>query len=121
MMESIDNQNPELYDDVCQIIDITRSRLATTINAEVCLLNWSIGVRIKNETLNNQRADYGKQVMKKLSVLLTERYGKGWGYEKLKHCVRSAYLFSEEEIRYAVRTQLTWTHLRSLMLSLIHI
>lgn len=115
MMESIDNQNPELYDDVCQIIDITRSRLATTINAEVCLLNWSIGVRIKNETLNNQRADYGKQVMKKLSVLLTERYGKGWGYEKLKHCVRSAYLFSEEEIRYAVRTQLTWTHLRSLM------
>ena len=37
------------------------------------------------------------------------------GYEKLKHCVRSAYLFSEEEIRYATRTQLNWTHLRSLM------
>ena len=37
------------------------------------------------------------------------------GYEKLKRCVRSAYLFSEEEIRYATRTQLNWTHLRSLM------
>jgi len=34
---------------------------------------------------------------------------------KLQHCVRSAYTFSEEEIVYAVRTQLTWTHLRSLM------
>ena len=55
------------------------------------------------------------QVMKNLSILLNEKYGKGWGYEKLKHCVRSAYLFSEDEIRYAVRTQLTWTHLRSLM------
>jgi predicted nuclease of restriction endonuclease-like (RecB) superfamily len=74
-----------------------------------------VGLRIKTETLRNQRADYGKEVLKNLSVLLTEKYGKGWGYEKLKHCVRSAYLFTEEEIRYAVRTQLTWTHLRSLM------
>ena len=44
-----------------------------------------------------------------------ERYGSGWGAEKLKHCVRSAYTFSEEEIVYATRTQLTWTHLRTLM------
>ena len=63
----------------------------------------------------NKRAEYGKAIVKKLSELLTKRYGKGWGYEKLKHCVRSAYLFSEKEIRYAVRTQLTWTHLRTLM------
>ncbi|WP_371824638.1 DUF1016 N-terminal domain-containing protein [Parabacteroides distasonis] len=33
----------------------------------------------------------------------------------LKHCVRGAYLFSEEEIGYAVRNQLTWIHLCSLM------
>ncbi len=43
------------------------------------------------------------------------KYGSGWGYGKLKHCVRNAYLFSEDEIGYAVRSQLTWTHLRSLM------
>src|SRR5690606_19317445 len=30
-------------------------------------------------------------------------------------CVRAAYTFTEDEIVYAVRTQLTWTHLRSLM------
>lgn len=114
-MNEIEKHTPKLYSDVCEIIDNTRTRLATTVNAEVCLLNWSVGTRIKNETLKNQRADYGKQVMKALSNLLTEKYGKGWGYEKLKHCVRSAYLFSEEEIRYAVRTQLSWTHLRSLM------
>lgn len=115
MMSKTEKHTAQLYNDVCQIIDTTRSRLATTVNAEICLLNWTVGTRVKEEILNNQRADYGKQVVKKLSVLLTENYGKGWGYEKLKHCVRSAYLFSEEEIRYAVRTQLTWTHLRSLM------
>lgn len=42
-------------------------------------------------------------------------YGTGWGIGKLKNCARAAYLFSEEQIRYAVRIQLTWTHIRSLM------
>jgi predicted nuclease of restriction endonuclease-like (RecB) superfamily len=114
-MNELEKLKPGLYSDVCQVIDGTRSRLATTVNAEVCLLHWHVGSLIKNEILKNQRANYGKQVMQNLSKLLTEKYGKGWGYEKLKHCVRSAYLFTEEEIRYAVRTQLTWTHLRSLM------
>ena len=65
--------------------------------------------------LYNKRAEYGKQIIQNLSEKLIERYGSGWGAEKLKHCVRSAYIFAEEEIVYATRTQLTWTHLRSLM------
>lgn len=65
--------------------------------------------------LYNQRADYGKQVLKNVSKQLVNKYGAGWGYEKLKHCVRSAYLFTEDEIRYATRTQLNWTHIRILM------
>lgn len=114
-MNDIDKHTPLLFDDVCHIIDGTRQRIATTVNTEVCLMNWNIGKRIKEDVLYNQRAEYGKEIVKNLSIKLTERYGTGWGYEKLKHCVRSAYLFSEDEIRYAVRTELTWTHLRSLM------
>ena len=79
------------------------------------MTNWYVGKRIKEDILYNQRAEYGKQVIKKLATRLTVKYGSGWGYGKLKHCVRSAYLFSEDEIGYAVRSQLTWTHLRSLM------
>lgn len=78
------------------------------------MMNWRVGKRIKEDVLFNKRAEYGKQILKNLSVKLTERYGAGWGSEKLKHCVRSAYLFTEEEIGYAVRTQLTWTHLRAM-------
>ena len=104
-----------LYSDVCSLIENSRQRVATTANAEICMLHWQIGVRIKEDVLLNQRAEYGKQVIKNLAISLTERYGKGWGYEKLKHCVRSAYLFSKEEIGYALRTQLTWTHLRTIM------
>jgi predicted nuclease of restriction endonuclease-like (RecB) superfamily len=105
----------QLYQDVCFLIENTRQRLATTVNAEACIMHWQIGKRIKEDVLCNKRAEYGKQIIKNLAEKLTERYGKGWTLYKLQHCVRSAYTFSEDEIVYAVRTQLTWTHLRSLM------
>ena len=114
-MIDLDKHTPQLYSDVCQIIEGTRTRIATTVNAEVCWMNWHIGKRIKEDVLYNQRAEYGKEIVKNLSVLLTEKYGKGWSFYKLQHCVRSAYTFTEDQIAYAVRTQLTWTHLRSLM------
>ena len=110
------NQAEEtLYSDVCQIIDGTRGRIATFLNTEVCMTNWYIGKRIKEDILFNQRAEYGKQVVKNLSLRLMDRYGSGWSEKKLRHCIRSAETFSEEEIMYATRTQMNWTHLRTLM------
>ena len=105
----------QLYHDVCFLIENTRQRLATTANAEACVMHWQIGKRIKKDILCNKRADYGKCVIKNLAIALTKKYGKGWSFYKLQHCVRSAYTFSEDEIACAARTQLTWTHLRSLM------
>ena len=104
-----------LFDDVCKIIDGSRYRIASTVNAEICLMNWNIGKRIKEDVLKNQRAEYGKEIVKNLAISLTKKYGKGWSDRKLLHCIRSAYTFNENEIVYAVRIQLTWTHLRSLM------
>jgi predicted nuclease of restriction endonuclease-like (RecB) superfamily len=120
-MQPADNRtskeaNTQLFADVCGIIESKRYRLATTVNAEICLLNWNVGKRIKEDVLFNQRAEYGKEVVKNLAKKLIEKYGKGWSDRKLLHCIRAAYTFSEEEIIYAVRTQfITWTHLRSLM------
>ena len=105
----------QLFSDVCGIIEGTRNRIASYLNTEVCMTNWYVGKRIKEDVLYNQRAEYGKQILKNLASRLSEKYGTGWGVGKLKHCVRSAYLFTEEEIGYAVRSQLTWTHMRSLM------
>jgi predicted nuclease of restriction endonuclease-like (RecB) superfamily len=105
----------ELYSDVCHIIEGSRQRLATTVNAEICLMLWQIGKRIKEDVLYNQRAEYGKQIVKRLATQLTQRFGKGWSDRKLLHCIRVAYTFTEDEIVYALRIQLTWTHIRSLM------
>lgn len=104
-----------LYADLCQIIDGTRLRMATYLNTEVCLTNWTVGKRIKEEVLYNQRADYGKQIIKSVAVQLTEKYGRGWSEKNLRHCLRSAETFSKDEIVSATQRQITWTHLKRLM------
>jgi hypothetical protein len=101
------NSSNHLLIDVCSIIDSARKHLATYANSEIIMTNWQVGMRIKEDVLNNERAEYGKQVIKRLAIKLTEKYGKGWSYYKLQHCVRSAYTFTHDEIVYAVRTQLT--------------
>jgi predicted nuclease of restriction endonuclease-like (RecB) superfamily len=73
-----------------------------------------VGKRIKEDVLYNQRAEYGKQIVKNLAQKLTERYGNGWSDKTLLHCLRCAETFSEDEIVYAVRRQFSWTHIRTL-------
>lgn len=89
--------------------------IAVYANSEICLTNWRIGRRIKEDVLFNRRGEYGKQVLKNLSLRLTETYGKGWSHKTLLHCLRSAETFAEEEIVSAVQRQFSWTHLKSLM------
>ena len=108
-------QESVLFEDVCQIIDGTRGRIATYVNTEACLTNWNVGKRIKEDVLFNKRAEYGKQVVINLSIKLTERYGSGWSEKTLRHCLRAAETFSEEDILSATQRQLSWTHLKSLM------
>ena len=55
------------------------------------------------------------RVLQALSEKLTQEYGRGWGKKHLQHCLRSAETFKEDQIVYALRRQLSWTHIRSLM------
>ena len=92
MAQDLDtNLENKLYEDVCSVIDETRLKVAVYVNSEACLLNWNVGKRIKEDILFNQRAEYGEQILKRLSKRLTNRFGKGWGFQKLQHCVRAAY------------------------------
>jgi len=97
------------------LIEESRQQLAVTVNSTITTLYWRVGKTINQEVLNNTRADYGKQTVASLSKYLTVTYGKGWGEKQLRHCMRFAETFPEEEIVYALRRQLSWTHLRLIM------
>ena len=109
------HQEQVLFEDVCRIIESARQRLASYANAEVITMNWNIGKRVNEDVLHNQRAEYGKQVLKNLSNNLTLKYGKGWSHKQLLHCLRLAETFSHDEIVSAAQRQLSWTHLKTIM------
>lgn len=111
------SEAPELalFNDVCGIIDNVRGEIALYANTRICLTKWEVGRRIKEDVLLDKRAEYGRQVVKRLAAKLTAKYGKGWSDRTLLHCIRAAYTFTRDEIVYATRIQLTWSHLRSIM------
>lgn len=104
-----------LFNDVSQLIEEARKHVASTVNTTLSLLYWKIGTRINREVLQNKRAEYGKQIVVSLTRQLVEKYGRGWDEKTIRHCLRSAETFSEELILSAVRRQLGWTHLRTIM------
>jgi predicted nuclease of restriction endonuclease-like (RecB) superfamily len=107
--------NQTLLTDIKSLIDAARTRAALTVNAELTLLYWQVGQRIIHEVLQDERADYGKNVVKTLAQKLTREYGSGWGEKHLRHCLKFAEVFSDKQIVYALSRQLSWTHLRTII------
>ena len=104
-----------LFSEIRQLIDAAKQRAAVAINAEITLLYWQVGDRIQTEILQRQRAEYGKQIIATLSQKLTQTYGKGWSEKQLRHCLHFAETFPDQQIVSALRRQLSWTHIKTLM------
>ena len=69
MAQEIDNNLENLL-----YIEQARYRIAVYVNSEASLMNWNVGKRIKEDVLFNKRADYGEQVLKRLSQRLKSKY-----------------------------------------------
>ncbi|MFC0402996.1 PDDEXK nuclease domain-containing protein [Paraburkholderia rhizosphaerae] len=104
-----------LFDEVRRLINSARERAAAAVNAELTLLYWQVGHRIQVEVLRGARAEYGQEVIRSLARQLTAEYGRGWSDKQLRHCVRLAEVFADEAIVSAVRRELSWTHLKTLI------
>lgn len=98
-------QPPELgalVTELRALIHSARQRAATTINTLQVLTNFEIGRRIvEHEQKGAKRAEYGKELLKELSLRLTEEFGKGFSERNLRS-IRAFY------ITYQRRSELIW-------------
>ena len=89
----------ELINDLRQIIDSARSRVAATANYELTAMYWHIGNRINTDVLGNERAEYGKQIVSQVATQLQEEYGaKGFDEKSIRRMMQFAQLFSDFQI-----------------------
>jgi predicted nuclease of restriction endonuclease-like (RecB) superfamily len=99
-----------LLNDLRTLIDAARGQVAHTVNAGLVGLYWHIGKRIREDILQEQRAEYGEQIVSALSTLLTAEYGKGFGRRSLFRMMQFAEFFPDKQIVSALATQLAWSH-----------
>lgn len=106
-------ENNGFIDDIRTLINEARKQVVHTVNTVMVATYWEIGRRIVEEEQNgNDRAEYGKYLIKNLAEALTVDFGKGFGETNLKY-FRQFYLTFP--IRHALRDELSWTHYRQLI------
>jgi phosphoribosylformimino-5-aminoimidazole carboxamide ribonucleotide (ProFAR) isomerase len=96
-----------LVSDIKTLIEQSKKQVSVAVNATITMLYWNIGKKINIEILKDQRAEYGKQIVNSLSSQLTTAYGKGWSEKQLRHCLRFAETFQEEQIVSTLWRQLS--------------
>ena len=100
-----------LIQDLRQIVEQARCRVASTANAELTMMYWHIGERINREVLGNQRAEYGKQIVASVARQLQEDFGtKGFEKSSITRMMKFAMLFPDEQIVARAAQQLSWSH-----------
>jgi len=99
-----------IYENICIHLASARTKSFNAINAAMVQVYWEIGREIAEAV--GDRAEYGKRLLSFLSERLTTEFGKGFTVANLRNMRQFYHTFP---IRYALRSELTWTHYRILM------
>ncbi|OOW07392.1 hypothetical protein MF6396_00915 [Pseudomonas sp. MF6396] len=106
---------PALLGDIRALIEASRQRVASAVNAGLTLLFWRIGQRIHTEVLAGQRAGYGDEILPTLAAQLVRDYGRSFADKNLRRMVQFAATFSDEPIVVTLSRQLSWSHFVALL------
>ena len=104
--------------DVCSIIELARDYAYQSVNVALVERNWFIGYRIAEEELKGEnRANYGTEILKKLSKELKKEYGKGFELRNLYYFLQFYKKFPNilHSLNAKSNMILSWTHYKILL------
>lgn len=109
----MNNVQPEnAYLSIRSYVIDAQKHVYSAVNAAMVTAYWNIGKAVYEVCGENDRAAYGKQVLKYISERLTAEFGKGFSVQGLRN-MRQFYLAFPD--RSKVREELSWSHYRLLM------
>jgi predicted nuclease of restriction endonuclease-like (RecB) superfamily len=110
MSENPAQINPQLIDELAQLIEQSQQQVVSYANSTLTLLFWQVGQRINREILQHKRADYGKQIVSAISVKLEARFGRNFTEKNVRRMIQFAEQFEDFEIVVTLSRQLSWSH-----------
>lgn len=112
------HKTENILNDVQNIIEVSQKEAYRSVNTILSQRNWLIGYRIAEEELTGgERAEYGAEIIKKLSKDLTQKYGKGFTKTNLYSFYRFYKYFPEifHTVCGKSNKMLSWSHYRTLL------
>jgi predicted nuclease of restriction endonuclease-like (RecB) superfamily len=112
-MKEIDNT---FYNDIRSILQQARNKAYSAVNYAMVEAYWSIGKRIVDEEQKGkERADYGANLIKNLSIALNVEFGKGFSVANLWNFRQFYLVFPSNKKLYTLCRELSWSHIRLIM------
>jgi len=121
------SSNTEFYSQIVNFLQSARSQVVRVVNQTMVLTYFEIGRKLVEEEQNGkERADYGKRVIKELSKILTEEFGKGFSERNIEQMRQFYLVYSKSQTLSAESTDrktqtpsaklnLSWSHYLKLM------
>lgn len=97
------------------LIEQAQNKVVSYANSSLTFLFWQVGKRINDEILNNDRAEYGKQIISTVSIQLVARFGRNFEEKNLRRMIQFAQVYPSSEIVVSLSRQLTWSHILVLL------
>lgn len=102
--------NNNIYQEIKELLYGAKNRVYQTINTTMTETYFQIGKRIIEEEQGGEtRAEYGKSLLKLLSVELINEFGKGFSVDNLEN-MRRFYLAFQKSETVSRKFELSWSH-----------
>ncbi|MEN0005209.1 MAG: PDDEXK nuclease domain-containing protein [Bacteroidota bacterium] len=113
---------PEFYEQIVLLLRSARRKVVQEVNKTMVFVYYQIGRMIVEEEQQGQnRAQYGKQLLKGLSMVLTDEFGKGFSVTNIQQ-MRNFYLVYKSQQTVSAKSEsllkeflLSWSHYLLLM------
>ena len=101
-------KNNSLVLEISTIVNEVKTNLSKEINKSIIYVYWNIGkIIVKHENENNNRLEYGKEVLKELSKELTKLLGKGYSLTNLTYMRWFYNVYPDYNM---INNSLSWSH-----------
>lgn len=104
-----------LINNLSSLIDKTKREFYINANSTLTLLFWHVGSRILSYTLQDKRAEYGKEVIVTVSLELVSKFGKNYEEKNLRRMIQFSKVFDDYEKVVTLSQRLSWSHFITLL------